>query len=1044
MASIQTAIELQDRFSGVLYGIINSVNIAVNSMADMNSSMSAPVSTAGFDSAREAISQATATLERYNEAMAQQSSSQPVLRQPQWQTYDGLEVFTGNGEERFNQELQSANEMLTRLHDTQNSITQTAGSMTLLPAQAQSDIGAVEDRINRLQESFAQIQNNPLNINSDAVSAGIERLRDRLVGTLDLQNELNDAMASGDVSRINAAYIQLSQNISNAERMVRDSFDNIPPVEIPVTWQTEPMDVFTTTGFDRFTQEVQSANTMLEQLNSTQSRISAAAQDTDIFPPEAIASINSMSGRIDMIRERIWQIENNPVNMGADVANAQLEQLRGQLSAALASQNDLNTAMQNMDVSAANTAYLQLSQTIGSTERYIRDNVDEQGAFNQAVRSGADDADNLMSKIQGFVAAYLSVRSLGNIINISDNLVQTTSRLSMMNDGLQSTDELVNMVYAAAQSARGSFNDMADVVARFGNNAGSAFSSSTEVAAFAELIQKQMTIAGASTQEASNAMLQLSQALGSGVLRGDELNSIFEQSPNLIQNIASYIQDNEDVARQMADTIGVSYEEMSTNAMGHIRDIASEGLISADIVKSAIFTAADEINSNFDEMPMTWGQAWTKMQNAAMMTFRTVLQRINDTANSDTFNVITGKVIEGMETLASVAVKVFDLLASGAAFVIDNWSVISPIVYGVVGAFAVYAAYLGIVKAIELASAAASVVYAVAMSAKIGITAALTHSTMAATAAQAGYNGALYACPVVWVIALIIALIAVIYAVCSAVAKMTGAADSGFGVIAGAVNVVIQFFKNLGITVADIALGIINVIAAVASNMVARFHNAISNVKGFFYGLLSTALYVVEGICAALNKLPFISFDYSGISSAADDYAAKAAEAYGDKKEYQSIGEAFNKGFTTYNKFSDGWVSDAFKSGAAWGDGIADKVENFSLSDILGKIEIPDEHQYDDVFSDAIANGIGDGVVSIADDTGAIKDSLDITQENLKYLRDIAEQETVNRYTTAQIHIDMSGMKNTVNNGGDIDGFVSELTDAVNEAAQIMAEGVHE
>lgn len=137
-------------------------------------------------------------------------------------------------------------------------------------------------------------------------------------------------------------------------------------------------------------------------------------------------------------------------------------------------------------------------------------------------------------------------------------------------------------------------------------------------------------------------------------------------------------------------------------------------------------------------------------------------------------------------------------------------------------------------------------------------------------------------------------------------------------------------------------------------------------------------------------------------------------------------------------------MSDAYNSGAAWGDGIADKIEDFGIADIFGKMELPDEHQYDDVFSDAITNGIGDGVVSIADDTKDIKDSLDITQENLKYLRDIAEQETVNRFTTAQIHIDMSGMKNTVNNGGDIDGFVTQLTDAVNEAAEIMAEGVHE
>lgn len=371
--------------------------------------------------------------------------------------------------------------------------------------------------------------------------------------------------------------------------------------------------------------------------------------------------------------------------------------------------------------------------------------------------------------------------------------------------------------------------------------------------------------------------------------------------------------------------------------------------------------------------------------------------------------------------------------------------IISPIIYGVIGALAVYAAYLGIVKAIELASAAASMIHSLAMSAKIGVMAALTGQTMAATAAQMGYNGALYACPVVWIIVLIIALIAVIMAVCSAIAKMTGIANSGFGVITGGVNVVIQFFKNLGLTVANIALGIGNAIAALASNMMTAFHNAICSVQSWFYNLLSTALSVIEGICSALNKLPFVEFDYSGISSAADDYAAKASEAAGNKEDYQSISDAFNEGFTTFDAFQDGWASDAFNAGAAWGDGVADKVSNFSLSDVFGKTDIPNVSDYTSGFNDAIANsGVGDSIGNIDDNTGKIKDSLEVSEDELKYLRDIAEQEAINRFTTAEINVDMSGMQNTVNSGDDIDGFMTKLTDSVNEAVDNMTEGVHE
>lgn len=929
MSSIQTGIELNDQFSGVLNNIISSVNLAVSAMADMQQSMNADIDTSSLQGARDEINQATAALNELNDAMQQDRNIQPTAPQVE----------------------QTAPDIAPPVVD--------GGNQEPIPVQ------------------IDPVLPDPLVENPDPVPLEVQ---------------------------------------PNAP-------PDIDPIEVPVTWQTDNLDVFTGTGVERFQQEVQSANDMLNTLNTTQAHIAQTAQGMDILPDEAVQDMTTMQQRLSAIQQRIQQIENNPVNMGTDQANAELEQLRGQLNNAIQAQNELNDAMQNMDVSAANTAYLQLSQTVGNTERYIRDNVDEQGRFNQEIASGTQQANELTNTIKRAVAAYVSIQSVGKALDISDELTQTTSRLDMMNDGIQTTAELVNMVYAAAQDARGSFSQMADVVARFGNNAKDAFSSSEEVVAFADLIQKQMTIAGASTQEAANAELQLSQALGSGVLRGDELNSIFEQAPNLIQNIADYLD----------------------APIGKIREMAADGELSADVVKAAIFSAADDINSKFNEMPMTWGQMWQSMQNTALIAFQPVLQRLNDLANSEAFQTFVQNAVEAMATLANIVLNIFELVGTVGGFIADNWSVISPIIYGVIGALAVYAAYLGIVKGIEIASAAATAIHSVAMSAKIGVMAALTGQTMAATAAQMGYNGALYACPVVWIIMLLIALIAIIFAVCNAIAKMTGIANSGFGVITGGVNVVIQFFKNLGLTVANIALGIGNAIAALASNMMTAFHNAICNVQSWFYNLLSTACSVIENIAAALNKLPFVSFDYSGISSAADDYAAKASEAAGNKEDYTSISDAFNEGFTTFDAFQDGWASDAFNAGAAWGDGVADKVSNFSLSDVFGQTDIPNVGDYTSGFNDAIANsGIGDGVGSIDDNTGKIKDSLDVTEEDLKYLRDIAEQEAINRFTTAEINVDMSGMQNTVNSGDDIDGFMTKLTDSVNEAVDNMTEGVHE
>ena len=911
MSSIQTGIELNDQFSGVLNNIISSVNLAVSAMYDMQQSMNADIDTSSIEGARDEINQATAAIEAMNQAASQQTA--PNIAPP---VVDG-----GNGQ----------------------------------------------------------------------------------VINVDVNPVLPDPL------------------VENPEPIRPEIQPNAPPepVNVPIQWESDNLDVFTGTGVERFQQEVQSANDMLNTLNTTQARISQTAQGMDILPDAAVQDMNTMQQRLSAIQQRIQQIENNPVNVGADNANAELEQLRMQLNQAIQEQNSLNQAMQNMDVSAANDAYLRLSQTVGNTERYIRDNVDEQGRFNQEISAGTQQANELTNTIKRAVAAYVSIQSVGKALNISDELVQTTSRLNMMNDGVQTTAELVNMVYAAAQDARGSFSQMADVVARFGNNAKDAFSSSEEVVAFADLIQKQMTIAGASTQEAANAELQLSQALGSGVLRGDELNSIFEQAPNLIQNIADYL----DVP------------------IGKIREMAADGELSADVVKAAIFSAADDINSKFNEMPMTWGQMWQSMQNTALIAFQPVLQRLNDLANSEAFQTFIQGAIEAMATLANILLNVFELVGTVGGLIADNWSVISPIIYGVIAALAVYAAYLGIVKGIEIASAAATAIHSVAMSAKIGVMAALTGQTMAATAAQMGYNGALYACPVVWIIMLILALIVVIFAVCNAIAKMTGIANSGFGVITGGVNVVIQFFKNLGLTVANIALGIGNAIAALASNMMTAFHNAICSVQSWFYNLLSTALSVIEGICSALNKLPFVEFDYSGISSAADDYAAKASEAAGNKEDYQSISDAFNEGFTTFNAFQDGWASDAFNAGAAWGDGIADKVSNFSLSDVFGQTDIPNVGDYTSGFNDAIANsGVGDSIGNIDDNTGKIKDSLEVSEEDLKYLRDIAEQEAINRFTTAEVTINQTN-NNNVSSDTDLDGFITALDDAMGEAIDEVTNG---
>lgn len=989
MSTIRTAIELEDCFTGVLNNVINSVNLSLSAMEDLQKTMSADVDTSSFEAARNAINQATVSLLQLNEAA--QSVEAPKISQPavsanipqvqefEWQSFDGLEVFKTTGAERYEQEIANVNSMLQELCSAQYRITQAANASEILSPQAQYDVSLLENRISSLRQQIRQIEENPLNIGSDSANASLEQLRERLSQTVQLQENLNSAMESGDISGLNSAFLQLSQTISSTERMVRDSFENIPPVEIPVHWQSDGIEVFNSTGVERFKQEIQSANAMLNTLNTTQRQIASTAASTNLLPANAVADMNAMQNRLQAIQRRIQTIQSNRLNMVSPTANAELERLRMQLNQAVQAQEALNDAVANMDAGSANQAYLQLSQRVRQTEQYLRDNVNEQGRFNQEVREGASQSGGLMSTVKKIAGAYAGIQ----VVEMSDSLVTAKSRLDMMNDGLQSTDELYSMIYGASQRARGSLDGMTDVVARFGNNAKDAFSSNEEVVAFSELIQKQMTIAGASTQEAANAELQLSQALGSGVLRGDELNSIFEQAPNLIQGIADYLH----------------------VPIGQIREMASEGQLTADVVKASVFASADEINKKFESMPMTWGQLWQQMQNQAVMTLNPLLERINGLINTETFQTATQAIMDTFSVLASVALDVLNVVAGAISWVAGNWESLAPIIFTVVGAFLAYKAAM---MAVKIATTIASV-------------------------AQTIYNAILAANPVMIIVMAIILLIAAIYSVCQSIAKFTGIANSGFGVICGGVMVVIAFFKNLGLAVANIALGIWEAMCACGENIWAVFHNVFCDLQWLWYGFLKVVMDVVKGVCDVLNFIPFVNIDTSGLESASRDYANKQAEAQNNKTAYKDVGEAFNKGASTFDAFSDGWVEDAFQSGAAWGDGVVDGI-NSMLDGFSTDINTGN---YESAYSN-----VGGDVSAIAENTADIKDGLDVTEEEIKYLRDIAEQEAINRFTTAEIHIEQNN-HNNISSEMDLDGFVTGLTDAVNEAAEMISEGVH-
>lgn len=913
-----------------------------------------------------------------------------------------------------------------------------------------------------LQDNFSSILMNIINVVNMSVStmeqmqatmnepvdtSSLQGMRDQLAQATVAVMELDEAMSGirspSDIS-VDVASAPRSPVTLPVEPVFPDPLMGQPaPVEIPVTWDMDTLEVFTGTGMGRFEQEAASANAMLEALNRTQTQIAASASRTNLFPPGMAADMEGLQGRLLAVQSRIQAIESNPLNIGTDMANAGLEQLRSQLNQAVQEQENLNQAVSDMDVQAANAAYLRLSQTVGNTERYIRDNVDEQGRFNRAIEQGTGEANQLMQTIKGAVAAYATFQTVSNVLGLSDQLASTTARLDLMNDGLQTTKELQDMIFLSAERSRGAYQATADAVSKLGLMAGNAFSSSEEIIAFMEQVNKQFVIAGTEASGIDAAMLQLTQAMGSGVLRGEEYNSILEQAPNIIQSIASYIEGNGDLLSGMAAAMDMEVEELAGNVQGNLKDIAGEGLISAELVKAAMFAAADETNAKFEGMPQTFEQIWTSFENHALMAFQPVLARLNELANSSGFQTFVNGAIDGLSILAGIALDVVELMVNAAGMVADNWSWLAPIIYGVAGALAVYYgamllynAVTGVSTALTAAKSFAETVHAASLAMEAG-------ATFTATAAQYGFNAALLACPITWIIIAVIALIAILYAAVAAVNHFAGTSVSATGIVCGVFMVAAAFVGNLFVTlinfVIDIFVVLWNFIAAFANFFGNVFNDPVGAIARLFFDLVDTVLSLLQSLASAIDTI-FGSNLSGAVQGWRDSLSGWVDSTFGQGTEIMAKMDASSMHLGRFE------YGSAWNTGYSFGKGIEEKIADFDLASMFEtNIPNPDDYANQSSYTPAAdLAGIGSGIDDIAGNTGAIADAMDITQEELRYLRDIAEQEAVNRYTVAEVNIDQSGMQNTIKNGMDLDGVVSGLTDAVNDAVESITEGVHE
>ena len=626
-----------------------------------------------------------------------------------------------------------------------------------------------------------------------------------------------------------------------------------------------------------------------------------------------------------------------------DMMSAPIHNITNAMNMMLSSWTSLDSATSSgLDVSGVEAIRSELNQAT----RAIDQMTEEQEEFTREVKESERAADGLTDSIMGAVGAYVSFQSLVQLANLSDTYTQTQARLAMIVDEQSNVEELNNKIFASAQRARASYQDMADAVAKLSLNAGDAFSSNNETILFAENLNKLFAIAGTDQQSIASATLQLTQALGSGVLRGEEFNAVFEAAPNVMQTVADYM----DVP------------------IGKLRQMAQEGQITAEVVKNALLSATTEINTQFESMPMTWGQVWTGVMNELYMASIPLLNFINLLAN--------------------------------------NWSVLEPLILGVSAALLVY---LAATKGVELA-------------------------TKAWTAAQAFLNGVMAMNPVFLVIMAVILLISIIFAVVAAINKVQGTSISALGIIMGALAVAGAFILNLVIGCLNAIIQLIwSILVEPLFGIIEWILNAIGGGFDSLGGAVANLVGQIIGWFLSLGKVVTTIIDAifgtdwtSGLNSLHD-------EVVGWGKTDSSI--TIDREAPVIDRVEYG---DAWDAGYDFGAGVQSDVSGIFGSD-LGTTG--DGYSLDD-----LTQSIGDIPVydDIATNTGKTADALEVTNEDLKYLRDLAEQETINRFTTAEIRVEMGGVNNTVNQNADLDGIIDYMVTGVQEAMERVAEGVHD
>ncbi len=745
------------------------------------------------------------------------------------------------------------------------------------------------------------------------------------------------------------------------------------------------------------------------------------------------------------------------------------------------------TSSNAIDANSIRTAREELARAeagFDRLEQQIRESDNQQRRLNEDINKGASSTDRLVGSAKKLAATYLGIRTLGGLGNLSDQMTSTNARLSMINDGQQSDGGLNKMIFQSAERSRASYLDTAKIVSRVGMNAGKAFSSTKEIVGFAEQLNKKFVIAGASTEEMNSALLQLTQGLGSGVLRGEELNAVFESAPNIIQSIADYL----DVD------------------IGKIRSMASEGMLTADIVKNSLLSAAEQTNAEFEKMPYTLGQIFTSVKNNAVMIFGAIQKKIEDTVSSKGFRTFITDVKDSLYVLGAVGFNVFsgfiNLLSSpafqnffnvmivGSSLVVQglgwiitqalnvanvfaqNWSIIAPVIWGIIAVIAIYKITIISLLAIQTLHTTLTLAQSFATALLNGELMAETRFLLLNKLETLGLSqaNALLCVSILKVVAVMALVIAAIFVGVAIFNHFAGTSISATGVVVGA-------FYFLGTCIYDVFAGAWNIVMAFAEFFVNSFNIVIYNVQMLFYkfqnfvinamgdvggsfdncatalanafvSAVNIAIKGINGVIKALNLIPGINIKTIGSLDKVDSFVKQYKDYQKTLKEPVKPQDWKAPYMDIKNPF------DSYKKGYEVGQNLENKLKDtFDISkiaeDAKKKLGLDDlwDKKYglgDGLGSAGLNSPLSDaakGAKDTAGNTAKMAKTMDKSQEDLKYLRDIAEQEVINRFTGVNIKIDMNNTNN-ISKDADVDGIVNVLTEKLNDAMVVSAEGI--